>query len=126
MALRRSTLKLIDRTTRSRIPDGTDPATLRPLRGRVLIRVLEEKWERPSGLTIPENVRPSSCQARVLRMADDVYLEYDLDDGVTVPLAPDDHILFQPWHEANEETWQFDGSEHLIIPAENILGVVEV
>lgn len=105
----RSTLGLSDNARRA---IHVNPARLQPLGENLLIEVLEEEWTLPSGLYIPDTVRPKSCQGIVravpLRTRGDV--------------APGDWVVFE---EIQDESWYYDGTEYVLVPESAVLGVVE-
>lgn len=115
MPVRKSMMRLSD-PERQAIGE-LNPAGLVPLGSRVLVEVLEENWERPSGLLIPENVRPKSCQGTIVELGLDCPI-FDVNDP-----APGDHVVFTP---VQEETFWWEGREYIVMPFDRILGRVEV
>lgn len=88
---------------------------MRPLGDRVLIRVIEEDWTRPSGLIIPENIRTASCRGEVVETGSDVPL-LDKHD-----LAPGDRVIFTPYQ---EDMWHYEGSEYILVSYDNIVSMI--
>jgi len=115
VAQRRSSLKLRGADP-ERVIGEINPEGLRPLGDRVLVEVLEENWERPSGLLIPENVRPRSCQGIVAEIGMNCTL-FDEDDP-----WPGDHVLFKPYQ---EEIFWWEGREFILMPFDDLLGRIE-
>ncbi len=85
--------------------------TLQPLGTRVLVRPLEQDLRTASGLYLPETSKEKPQQGLVIAIGDDE----------TIKVKPQDKVLFAKY--TGTEV-QLDGSDHLILEANDILARV--
>ena len=94
--------------------------TIRPLHDRILVKRLAEPDRTAGGLYIPDTAKEKPIEAQVIAVGNGKILE----DGKVRPLdiKPGDRVLFSKY--AGTEI-KIDGTEHLMMREEDILGVIE-
>jgi chaperonin GroES len=85
-------------------------APIRPLGGRVLLKLLEEESMTSSGLVIPDTAKEKPQQGEVVALGDD--------EDIKVKVG--DKVLFPKY--SGTET-RLDSTDYLIIDAGELLGV---
>jgi chaperonin GroES len=91
---------------------------MRPLHDRVIVKRLAREETSRGGIIIPDNAKEKPLEGKVVAVGPGRH------DGKIIPatVAKGDHILFAK-HSGTDV--QIDGEEHLIIRANDILGVIE-
>jgi chaperonin GroES len=94
--------------------------SVRPLHDRILVTRIEEEEQRVGGIIIPDSAKEKPQQGKVIAVGKGRIEK----DGKVTPLdvKPGDVVLFGKY--AGQEI-KIDGTEHLIIREEEVLGVVE-
>ncbi len=85
--------------------------TLQPLGTRVLVKPLEQDSRTAGGIFLPETAKEKPQQALVVAIGDDE----------TIKVKPQDQVLFAKY--TGTEV-RLDGSDHLILEANDILARV--
>lgn len=93
---------------------------IRPLQDRILIKRLEGETKTAGGIIIPDNAKEKPQEGEVVAIGNGKVL----DDGTV--RKPDvkvgDRILFSKYSGSEVK---LDGTEHLILREEDILGIIE-
>jgi len=93
---------------------------IRPLQDRILVKRLESEEKTVGGIIIPDNAKEKPMEGKVISVGNGKVL----DDGTI--RKPDvksgDKVLFSKY--AGSEI-KIDGTEHLILREDDILGVLE-
>lgn len=93
---------------------------IRPLQDRILVKRLESEEKTVGGIIIPDNAKEKPMEGKVISVGNGKLL----DDGTL--RKPDvkagDKVLFSKY--AGSEI-KIDGTEHLILREDDILGVLE-
>ena len=93
---------------------------IRPLQDRILVKRLESEEKSVGGIIIPDNAKEKPMEGKVISVGNGKML----DDGTL--RKPDvksgDKVLFSKY--AGSEI-KIDGTEHLILREDDILGVLE-
>jgi chaperonin GroES len=94
--------------------------SVRPLHDRILVTRIEEEEQRVGGIIIPDTAKEKPQQGKVIAVGKGRIEK----DGKVTPLdvKPGDVVLFGKY--AGQEI-KIDGTEHLIIREEEVLGIVE-
>lgn len=92
----------------------------RPLQDRILVKRVESEERTAGGLIIPDSAKEKPQQAEVMAVGNGKRL----DDGKVVPLdiKVGDRILFGKY---SGSEIKIDGTEHLILREDEILGIIE-
>jgi chaperonin GroES len=93
---------------------------IRPLNDRVLVLRIEEETKTSGGIIIPDTAKEKPQEGRIVAAGPGRMDE----DGKRIPLEvkEDDRILFGKY--AGTEI-KIDGTEHLIMREDDILGIIE-
>jgi chaperonin GroES len=93
---------------------------VRPLHDRILVTRIEEEEQRVGGIIIPDSAKEKPQQGKVIAVGKGRIEK----DGKVTPLdvKPGDVVLFGKY--AGQEI-KIDGTEHLIIREEEVLGIIE-
>jgi len=93
---------------------------VRPLQDRLLVRRVEEEGKTPGGIIIPDTAKERPLEGEVIAVGSGKRLE----DGSVQALEvkKGDRVLFGKY--AGTEV-QIEGTEHLILREDELLGVVE-
>ncbi len=93
---------------------------IRPLHDRVLVKRIEEENKTKGGIIIPDTAKEKPQEAEVVAVGEGKVLE----NGKVVALnvKKGDRILFGKY---SGTEIKLEGSEHLILKEEDILGVVQ-
>ena len=93
---------------------------IRPLQDRVILKRIEEEEKSKGGIIIPDTAKEKPQEGKVIAVGKGKANE----DGKITPLdvKVNDRVLFGKY--AGSEIF-IDGEEHLIMPEEDILGVIE-
>ncbi len=86
---------------------------IRPLGGRVLVRVVEEQAVTKSGLVIPDTAKDKPQRGEVVAVGD---------DDEMVKVAPGNLILFAKYAGTD---LRLDGDDYLILDAADLLAVIK-
>jgi len=93
---------------------------IRPLQDRILVKRLESEEKTASGIIIPDNAKEKPMEGEVIAVGNGM----TLDDGKL--RKPDvkvgDKILFSKYSGSEVK---IDGTEHLILREDDVLGVLE-
>jgi chaperonin GroES len=94
--------------------------SVRPLHDRILVTRIEEEEQRVGGIIIPDSAKEKPQQGKVIAVGKGRIEK----DGKVTPLdvKPGDVVLFGKY--AGQEI-KIDGTEHLIVREEEVLGIVE-
>jgi chaperonin GroES len=93
---------------------------IRPLQDRILVKRLESEEKTAGGIIIPDNAKEKPMQGEVVAVGNGKMLE---NGKVQKPdVKQGDRILFSKY--AGSEV-KIDGTEHLILREEDILGILE-
>ncbi|HWB16149.1 MAG TPA: co-chaperone GroES [Vicinamibacterales bacterium] len=94
--------------------------SVRPLHDRILVTRIEEEEQRVGGIIIPDSAKEKPQQGKVIAVGKGRIEK----DGKVTPLdvKPGDVVLFGKY--AGQEI-KIDGTEHLIIREEEVLGIIE-
>jgi chaperonin GroES len=93
---------------------------IRPLNDRIIARRLEDQEQMRGGLYIPDTAKEKPQEGEVLAVGNGKLL--DNGQRISIDLKAGDRILFGKY--AGTEI-KLDGDEYLILPEDDILGVVE-
>ena len=93
---------------------------IRPLHDRVLVKRSEEEEKSKGGIIIPDTAKEKPIQGMVIAVGQGKVF----DDGKTRPLAvkTGDRVIFSKYSGSEVK---IDGTEHLILREDDIMGVVE-
>ena len=93
---------------------------IRPLQDRVIVKRIEEEEKTKGGIIIPDTAKEKPQEGQVIAVGKGKLNE----DGKVTPLdvKVHDRVLFGKY--AGNEI-QIDGTEHVIMREEDILGVIE-
>ncbi|HVO96244.1 MAG TPA: co-chaperone GroES [Terriglobales bacterium] len=93
---------------------------IRPLQDRVIVKRIEEEEKSKGGIIIPDTAKEKPQEGKVVAVGKGKAG----DDGKIVPLdvKVNDRVLFGKY---SGTEINFDGEEHLIMRAEDILGIIE-
>jgi chaperonin GroES len=86
--------------------------TVKPLGGRVLVRVIEEQSVTASGIVLPDTAKEKPQRGEVVAIGD---------DEETIKVAPGDRVLY-PKYTGTE--LRLEGVDHLILEANDLLAVL--
>jgi chaperonin GroES len=94
--------------------------SVRPLHDRILVTRIEEEEQRVGGIIIPDSAKEKPQQGKVIAVGKGRIEK----DGKVTPLdvQAGDVVLFGKY--AGQEI-KIDGTEHLIIREEEVLGIIE-
>jgi len=93
---------------------------IRPLQDRILVKRLESEEKTSGGIIIPDNAKEKPMEGEVISIGNGKRLE---DGTLHKPeVKVGDTILFSKY--AGSEV-KIDGSEHLVMREDDILGVLE-
>ncbi|HVT48585.1 MAG TPA: co-chaperone GroES [Vicinamibacterales bacterium] len=94
--------------------------SVRPLHDRIIVTRIEEEEQRVGGIIIPDSAKEKPQQGKVIAVGKGRIEK----DGKVTPLdvKPGDVVLFGKY--AGQEI-KIDGTEHLIIREEEVLGIIE-
>jgi chaperonin GroES len=94
--------------------------SVRPLHDRILVTRIEEEEQRVGGIIIPDSAKEKPQEGKVIAVGKGRIEK----DGKVTPLdvKPGDVVLFGKY--AGQEI-KIDGTEHLIIREEEVLGIIE-
>ena len=93
---------------------------IRPLQDRILVKRIASEEKTAGGIIIPDNAKEKPMEGEVMAIGNGKRLE---DGSLATPdLKVGDAVLFSKY--AGSEV-KIDGSEHLIMREDDILGVVE-
>jgi len=87
---------------------------IQPINGKVLIKRLEEKEVKKGSIIIPDTAKEKPQQGEVIAAAKKL-------DGKDADVKPGDIILFGKYSGTEIE---INGEEYLIMPAEDILAII--
>ena len=93
---------------------------VRPLYDRVLVRRIAEEEKTKGGIIIPDSAKEKPAEAEVVAVGNGKITEKG--DLRKLEVKAGDHILFGKYS-GNEI--KIDGTEHLILREDEILGVIE-
>jgi chaperonin GroES len=93
---------------------------IRPLQDRVIVKRVQEEEKTKGGIIIPDTAKEKPIEGEVIAVGNGKILE----DGKVRPLdiKAGDRVLFSKY--AGTEI-KIDGTEHLMMREEDILGVIE-
>ena len=93
---------------------------IRPLQDRILVKRLESEEKTASGIIIPDNAKEKPMEGEVIAVG----AGKKLDDGTTraLEVKSGDKVLFSKY--AGSEV-KIDGTEHLILREDDLLGIIE-
>ena len=93
---------------------------IRPLQDRILVKRLESEEKTVGGIIIPDNAKEKPMEGKVISVGNGKMLD---DGSIRKPdVKTGDKVLFTKY--AGSEI-KIDGSEHLILREDDILGVLE-
>ena len=93
---------------------------IRPLQDRILVKRLDSEEKTAGGIIIPDNAKEKPMEGQVVALGNGKRLE---DGSLQKPdLKVGDTILFSKY--AGSEV-KIEGTEHLVMREDDILGVVE-
>jgi chaperonin GroES len=93
---------------------------IRPLQDRILVKRLESEEKTAGGIIIPDNAKEKPVEGQVIAIGNGKRLE---DGSLAKPdLKVGDRIIFSKY--AGSEV-KIEGTEHLVMREDDILGVVE-
>ena len=94
--------------------------SIRPLADRILVQRVEEESTTAGGIIIPDTAKEKPQEGKVIAVGSGRVT----DDGKTQPLdvKRGDKVLFSKY--AGTEV-ELDGTEHLIIREDDVLGILE-
>jgi chaperonin GroES len=94
--------------------------SVRPLHDRIIVTRIEEEEQRVGGIIIPDSAKEKPQQGKVIAVGKGRIEK----DGKVTPLdvQAGDVVLFGKY--AGQEI-KIDGTEHLIIREEEVLGIIE-
>jgi chaperonin GroES len=100
--------------------EGIGNVKIRPLQDRILVKRIDEEEKTSGGIIIPDTAKEKPQEGKVIAVGNGKLL----DDGKLHPLdvKKGDRVLFSKY--GGTEV-QVDGSEHLIIREDDVLGIVE-
>src|SRR3972149_3924290 len=94
--------------------------SIQPLLNNVLIEPMEREQQLPSGIVIPDTAKEKPQEGKVVAVGPG-----KMDHGQLV--KPDvkigDHVLYKRY--GGDEIKDMEGKEYLMVPAEDILAVIE-
>ncbi|TVQ81259.1 MAG: co-chaperone GroES [Bradymonadales bacterium] len=93
---------------------------IRPLQDRVLVKRIAEEEKTKGGILIPDTAKEKPMEGEVMAVGNGKILENG--SKVTPEVKKGDRILFGKY--AGTEV-KIDGTEHLILREDDILGVLE-
>jgi len=93
---------------------------IRPLQDRVLVKRIEEQEKTKGGILIPDTAKEKPMEGEVIAVGNGKVLENG--SKVSPEVKKGDRILFGKY--AGTEV-KIDGTEHLILREDDILGVLE-
>jgi chaperonin GroES len=93
---------------------------IRPLQDRVLVKRVDEEQKTKGGILIPDTAKEKPMEGEVIAVGNGKVLENG--SKVTPEVKKGDRILFGKY--AGTEV-KIDGTEHLILREDDILGVLE-
>jgi chaperonin GroES len=93
---------------------------IRPLQDRVLVKRIEEQEKTKGGILIPDTAKEKPMEGEVIAVGNGKILENG--SKVSPEVKKGDRILFGKY--AGTEV-KIDGTEHLILREDDILGVLE-
>jgi chaperonin GroES len=97
-----------------------NPMKIRPLQDRILVKRLDSEEKTAGGIIIPDNAKEKPMEGQVIALGNGKRLE---DGSLQKPdLKVGDTILFSKY--AGSEV-KIEGTEHLVMREDDILGVVE-
>lgn len=93
---------------------------IRPLHDRVIVKRIDEEQKTKGGIIIPDTAKEKPFEGEIIAVGNGRTLE----DGTLRPLAvkKGDRVLFGKY--AGTEV-KIDGTEHLILREDDIVGVIE-
>ena len=93
---------------------------IRPLQDRIIVKRVEEEEKTKGGIIIPDSAKEKPLEGKVLAVGNGKILE----DGKVRPLdvKVGDRVLFGKY--AGTEI-KIEGTEHLMLREEDVLGVIE-
>jgi len=93
---------------------------IRPLQDRILVKRLESEEKTVGGIIIPDNAKEKPMEGKVISVGNGKMLD---DGSIRKPdVKAGDKVLFSKY--AGSEI-KIDGTEHLILREDDILGVLE-
>lgn len=93
---------------------------IRPLQDRILVKRLESEEKTVGGIIIPDNAKEKPMEGKVISVGNGKMLD---DGSIRKPdVKAGDKVLFSKY--AGSEV-KIDGTEHLILREDDILGVLE-
>lgn len=93
---------------------------IRPLQDRILVKRIESEERTSGGIIIPDNAKEKPMEGKVVAIGNGKRLE---DGSLARPdLKVGDSVLFSKY--AGSEV-KLEGTEHLIMREDDILGVIE-
>ena len=95
-------------------------SSIRPLQDRVLVKRLEEETKTAGGIIIPDSAKEKPAEGKIVAVGNGKVLE----DGSVrkLDVKKGDTILFGKYSGTEVK---IDGTEHLIMREDDILGVIE-
>ena len=107
-------------SSRDPVGKGIVTVKIRPLQDRILVKRIDEEEKSAGGIIIPDTAKEKPQEGKVVAVGNGKLL----DDGKVHPLdvKKGDKVLFSKY--GGTEV-QVDGSEHLIIREDDILGILE-
>jgi len=92
----------------------------RPLQDRILVKRIEEEEKTKGGIIIPDTAKEKPQEGKVIAVGNGRVLE----NGTNQPLdiKKGDRVLFSKY---SGTEINLDGTEHLIIREDDVLGVIE-
>jgi chaperonin GroES len=94
--------------------------SIRPLHDRVVVKRLESETTSPGGIVIPDNAKEKPITAEVIAVGKGK--TYNSGKISTMTVKPGDKVLIGKY--AGSEV-KLDGSEHVVLREDEILGVLE-
>lgn len=93
---------------------------IRPLQDRILVKRIESEEKSSGGIIIPDNAKEKPMEGQVVAIGNGKKLE---DGSLAKPdVKVGDTVLFSKY--AGSEV-KIDGSEHLVLREDDLLGVLE-
>jgi chaperonin GroES len=93
---------------------------IRPLQDRIIVKRVEEEEKTKGGIIIPDSAKEKPMEGEVIAVGSGKVLDNGTKSTPEVKVG--DRILFSKY--AGTEV-KIEGEEHLIMPEDDILGIIE-
>ena len=95
---------------------------LRPLRGYILVEVIDDTGTTASGLIMPETAKDKPCKGIVLEVGAEMVRDMPTSTITLSPVKKGDKVIFKKWSSTDIEE---DGKKLAFVEFKDILGVYE-